>query len=62
MIAAHRLKSKRVRVIDMSRFFCGRTRCYPVVGGALVYKDDQHMTEVFGATLGPYLQRAIDSL
>jgi hypothetical protein len=62
VIAAHRLKSKRVRVIDMSRFFCGRTRCYPVVGGALVYKDDQHMTEVFSATLGPFLQRAIDSL
>jgi len=62
VIAAHRLKSRRVRVIDMSRYFCGKRRCYPVVGGALVYKDDQHMTEVFGTTLGPYLQRAIDSL
>jgi len=62
VIAARRMKTKRVRVIDMSRYFCGRTRCYPVVGGALVYKDDQHLTEVFGATLGPYLQRAIDSL
>ena len=62
VIAAHRLNTKRVRVIDMSRYFCGEKRCYPVVGGALVYKDDQHMTEVFGTTLGPFLQRAIDSL
>lgn len=62
VIAAHRLKSKRARVIDMTRYFCGAKRCYPVVGGALVYKDDQHMTEVFGSTLGPFLQRAINSL
>jgi hypothetical protein len=62
VIAAHRLKSKRVRVIDMSRFFCGPRYCYPVVGGALIYKDDQHITEVFGTTLGPYLRRAISGL
>jgi hypothetical protein len=60
VVAARRLKSKRVHVIDMTRFLCSRKRCYPVIGGALVYKDDQHMTEVFASTLGPYLHGAID--
>jgi hypothetical protein len=62
VIAAHRMSGKRVRVIDMTRFFCSARRCYPVVGGALVYKDDQHITEVYGTTLGPYLRRAISAL
>ena len=62
VVAADRLSSDRVKVIDMSRFFCGTKRCYPVIGGALVYKDDQHMTEIFATTLGPYLQRAIGHL
>jgi hypothetical protein len=62
VVAADRLRSKRVRVVDMSRFFCGPQRCYPVIGGALVYKDDQHITEVYATTLGPYLQRAIGRL
>lgn len=62
VVAAQRRNSHRVRVIDMSRFFCGAERCYPVIGGALVYKDDQHITEIFATTLGPYLQRAIGLL
>jgi hypothetical protein len=62
VVAAHRVGSRRVRVIDMTHFFCSPRRCYPVVGGALVYKDDQHITEVFGTTLTPYLRGAIDRL
>ena len=60
VIAARRIKDRRVEIIDMTRFLCSRKRCYPVIGGALVYKDDQHMTEVFASTLGPYLAGAID--
>jgi hypothetical protein len=58
-VAASRLKSPRVRVIDLTRFFCDRSRCYPVIGGALVYKDQNHMTETFAKSLGPFLLRAI---
>jgi hypothetical protein len=58
--AAARIEDRRVEVIDMTRFLCSAKRCYPVIGGALVYKDDQHLTEVFGSTLGPYLGGAID--
>ena len=62
VIAARRLRSPRVTVIDMSRYLCSRQRCFPVIGGALVYKDDQHMTDVFAATLGPFLQSAINKI
>ena len=44
----------------MTRYLCSKKRCFPVIGGALVYKDDQHMTDVFATTLGPFLERAID--
>ena len=43
----------------MTRFICDRRWCYPVIGGALVYKDDNHLTEVFARTLGPYLNQAL---
>jgi hypothetical protein len=48
-------------VLDLSPFFCG-SRCYPVVGGALVVRDANHITGAFSATLGPYVLRALDRL
>jgi hypothetical protein len=62
VLAARRLHSRRIRVIDMTHFFCSARRCPPVIGGALVYKDYEHTTSVYGTTLGPYLQRALDRL
>jgi hypothetical protein len=60
--AAARLRSRRVRTIDLTRFFCGAESCYPVIGGALVHKDATHITATYGTTLAPYLRRAIDAL
>ncbi|MDA0159715.1 SGNH hydrolase domain-containing protein [Solirubrobacter ginsenosidimutans] len=48
-------------VLDLTPFFCD-SRCYPVVGGALVVRDANHMTGVFSSTLGPYVLRAFDRL
>jgi hypothetical protein len=59
-IAAARLRSARVHVADLTRFFCGRRRCFPVVGGVLVFKDMSHITSVFARTLGPFLLRILD--
>jgi hypothetical protein len=58
-VAARRIRSPRVRLVDMTRYFCSRRDCYPVVGGALVLRDQNHMTGVFSATLGPFLLRAV---
>ncbi|MDQ5807310.1 MAG: acyltransferase, partial [Actinomycetota bacterium] len=53
--AARRFGSKRVRLVDMTRYFCDARVCFPVVGGALVHKDAGHMTAAYGATLAPML-------
>jgi hypothetical protein len=57
--AARRLGSKKVQVVDMTRYICDPRWCEPVIGGVLVYKDQNHLTEVYGKTLAPYLARAI---
>lgn len=62
VVAAMRLHSPRVRIVDLTHFFCSQRLCFPVVGGALVYKDDQHLTDAFATTLGPYLLRALDAV
>ena len=48
------------RVVDLTRYFCTRRRCLPVVGGVLVHKDVDHLTQLFAGTLGPFLLRRID--
>jgi hypothetical protein len=32
-----------------------------VIGGVLVFKDQNHLTQVYGKTLAPYLARAINA-
>jgi hypothetical protein len=54
--------SRGGRVIDLSPFFCDRKLCYPVVGGVLVHKDDNHLGQLFALTLAPYIVRAYDAL
>jgi SGNH domain-containing protein len=62
-VAAARAETARVRSIDLSRYFCDERRCPPVIGGALVYKDvESHLTDVYAATLGPFLRREVDAL
>ena len=46
----------------MTSFFCSAKKCFPVVGGALVYKDISHLTDVYASSLGPYLLRKIRAL
>jgi hypothetical protein len=61
-VAALRMRSPRVRVVDLTDFICDPRRCHPVVGGALVYKDQHHLTAVFATTLAPYLLRRVERI
>jgi hypothetical protein len=56
------MRSPRVHRIDMTHFFCGRARCFPVIGGVLVHRDKGHLTRVHAATTAPYLGRKVDRL
>ncbi|HYM54226.1 MAG TPA: SGNH hydrolase domain-containing protein [Solirubrobacteraceae bacterium] len=62
VVAAERLRSPRVQVIELTQFFCDSHLCYPVVGGALVYRDSDHLTSVFAATVGPFLLHSLGKL
>jgi hypothetical protein len=60
--AAARVRSRGARVVDLTRQFCGRRVCFPVVGGVLVHKDLDHLTQLFASTLGRLLLRKVDGL
>jgi hypothetical protein len=62
VLAADRLHSQRVQVINLTTFFCDARLCYPVVGGVLVYRDAGHVTRAFATTLGPFLLERVDRL
>jgi SGNH domain (fused to AT3 domains) len=58
--AASELNRPDVHVIDLTRFYCGSRSCFPVIGGALVYAQGNHLTPTFNKTLGPYLLEALN--
>ncbi|MCU1677836.1 MAG: acyltransferase, partial [Frankiales bacterium] len=52
----------RIQVADLSDVFCDDRRCPPVIGGALVHRDTEHMNRLFAATLSPFLLATVDRL
>ena len=58
-IDAAKASGGRVKLIDLTNFFCGDRFCFPVIGRVLVHKDGDHMTQTFARTLAPYLMKAI---
>ncbi len=59
--AARDMRGPRVQLIDLTSRVCDARRCYPVVGGALVHRDETHVTPAFSATLGPIILRSLDA-
>ena len=47
--------------VDVSDRFCDDRRCYPVIGGLLVYGWLQHQAPAFNRSLGPYLDARLPS-
>ena len=45
-----------------SWMFCPERMCSTVIGGVVVWRDDDHATATYTATLAPYLGRIIDKV
>ena len=50
-----------VTLLDFTEVFCGTEVCSPVVGGANVYRDQDHITVTFADTLAPWYTEAINA-
>ncbi|MCR2809463.1 MULTISPECIES: acyltransferase family protein [unclassified Microbacterium] len=48
-----------VTLLDFTGVFCGEQLCSPVIGGANVYRDQDHLTVTFADTLAPWYTAAL---
>lgn len=49
-----------VTLLDFTDVFCDEQTCAPVVGGANIYRDQDHLTVTFADTLAPWYTEAIE--
>lgn len=54
--------SQRVGVVDLTPHMCNRRFCFPVVGGVLVQRDVDHLTDTFSRSMGRYVLRQVENL
>ena len=59
-VAASQLGGRKYRTVDLTDYYCDRKRCYPVIGGVLVYADGNHQSPQWNQTLAPFALRAIE--
>ncbi len=57
-MAARAAGGSRIHLLDFTAAFCGPALCPATVGGALVRKDGEHLTQAMSLSLGPQLVRA----
>jgi hypothetical protein len=48
-----------VKLINFDEVYCQSTQCLPVIGNAVVYRDDNHLTDTFARTLAPAIEAEI---
>jgi peptidoglycan/LPS O-acetylase OafA/YrhL len=50
-----------VGFVHLDPWFCDDIRCHVVIGGAVVYLDEHHLTAAFSRSLGPFLGAEIEA-
>ncbi|MFU8875969.1 acyltransferase family protein [Micromonospora sp. SL4-19] len=48
--------------LNLNEAICPATSCPPIIGGVLVYRDNNHLTATYAGTLAPRLGGALDGL
>jgi peptidoglycan/LPS O-acetylase OafA/YrhL len=61
MVAAAERIPGRAVVIETSDIFCSDGFCHAVIGDAVVYRDVEHLTATFAATLTPIIGQRLDA-
>ncbi|WP_172582863.1 acyltransferase family protein [Subtercola boreus] len=59
--AASAADGQNVTLLDFTDTFCTADDCLAVIGGANVYRDQDHLTNTFAMTLAPYFKTALDA-
>jgi hypothetical protein len=54
--AARTFDSPRVRVADMTNYFCPQGQCLGAIGRIVVYRDNSHVTATYARSVAPYLE------
>ena len=55
-------KANNAVIADMTDFICHPSRCEPIVGNILVYRDQHHLTATYAKTLAPFVADKIDAM
>ena len=53
-LAARKVNSSMIHIMDFTRFFCDEKSCYSAVGGLPVYYDTNHLNDDYVRHLTPY--------
>jgi len=61
LVASAARSTPAATYVDLDRYFCDERRCHVVIGGALAYIDEHHLTASFAASLAPFLGPAIEA-
>ena len=52
----------KAKLLNFDSVYCQATKCLPVIGNVVVYRDDNHLTDTFARTLAPYIEHEIKEL
>jgi hypothetical protein len=62
MSKAIQLDAGAVPVVDLSPYLCQSGKCHTVIGGVVVYFDDNHLTFSFAQSLAPFLGAQLQAI
>ncbi|HYN68148.1 MAG TPA: acyltransferase family protein [Ornithinibacter sp.] len=51
-----------VHLVDLNDFICPDTRCAPVIGQVLVYRDEHHITATYARSLANAMESRLDTI